>query len=159
VKPTSKHVSLLVLVALAGGCAKGAARSEAPMAPGSADAAAYGGDGAMAEDAAPGLEHHYASDFDGLQAEFERLDADLSSEGIFGVGQTTASETPAKTSVKTGDAGRCERISELKTAICDVAERICGLAEDHEDEPKYAEACTRAGDRCEQATEASDSCE
>lgn len=153
----AKQLSVALGLVLAGGCAKKAAMSEAPMAPAGADMDAYG-DGAAAEEAAPDGELRYASDFDDLQAEFERLDADLSSEGIVGAAQATAGATPKK-AAKSDAAGRCERICDLKVAICDVAERICGLAEEHEGEAKYADACTRAEDRCEQATNACDSCE
>lgn len=160
-RPDASRIAFILAITFVGGCAKKAARSEAPMAPAGADMDAYG-DGAMTEEAAPARELAYTSDLDELQAEFDQLDADLSSEGIAGAGETTqatAGATPKKSSSKTDAAGRCERICDLKVAICDVAERICGLAEAHEGEAKYAEACTRAEDRCEQATDACDSCE
>lgn len=160
-RPDASRIAFILALAFAGGCAKNAAQSEAPMAPAGADMDAYG-DGAMAEEAAPTRGLAYTSELDDLQAEFERLDADLSSEGILGATETTqatAGATPKKSSSKTDGAGRCERICDLKVAICDVAERICGLAEEHEDEAKYADACTRAEDRCEQATDACEGCE
>lgn len=160
-RPGAFRIAVVVAIALVGGCAKKAARSEAPMASAGADMDAYG-DGATAEEAAPARELAYTSELDELEAEFDQLDAELSSEGIPGAGeraQATAGATPKKSASTLDAAGRCERICDLKVAICDVAERICGLAEEHEDEAKYAEACTRAQDRCEQATESCDSCE
>ena len=152
-------LGVLVCAALHGGCAKKVAM-EASAAPASPDAADAYGDGAMAGEAAPEDERDlaYGSDLESLQAEFDRLDADLSSEGIVGASSTSVT-APTKAAAKKDEATRCERICDLKVAICDVAERICGLAEAHEGEAKYADACTRAEDRCEQATDACDSCE
>ncbi|MCR9166155.1 MAG: hypothetical protein ACE37F_10450 [Nannocystaceae bacterium] len=144
-------------VLLVGGCAKNAPRSEATMAPAAADA--YAGDGAAEDASAPQRERHYASDLEGLQAEFDQLDADLASEGVVDGAPLGASTTTSAGASKADATGRCERICDLKVAICDVAERICGLAEAHEGEAKYAEACTRAESRCEQASDACDACE
>lgn len=102
--------------------------------------------------------------FDELQARFEQLDADLSAQGISGAEETemAAGETspvgPKVAPQKKDAASRCERICSLKDAICDVSARICGLAETHEDDAKYLEACTRSETRCEQATTACSSC-
>lgn len=154
-KPDATRIALIALIALVGGCAKAknAGESTAPVV-----ATVDRSDGAMPEDAASGREFGDGLEFDDLQAEFDRLDADLSSEGIVGTTQATAGVTPKSTS-ETDAAGRCERICDLKTAICEVSERICDLAEEHQGEAKYADACTRAEERCEQATDACDRCE
>ncbi len=102
--------------------------------------------------------------FDELAARFDRLDADLSAQGISGTEETPMSTSVApETSGKTVDTkkdqmSRCERICGLKDAICDVSDRICGLAETHQDEDKYTEACTRSQGRCEQAADACSGC-
>ena len=152
----------LALVVLAVGCAKSAPRdSRAPAAPTSADA--YAPEAAEPERryVAPGAN----ASFDELTAALDKLDADLSAQGLSydeGVvaGESSTTE-PKATSLRVtdDDAGRCERICDLRAAICDVAERICVMAEEHADDAKYADACTRAEARCEQATNACDNCE
>lgn len=158
--------AVLLSLLCVGACAKGAPRdSVAPEA-----ASAAGGDFAT-EDAyaAPAEERDlgYTSEnpsFDELQARFEQLDADLSAQGISGAEEarmtTSVTSEPGlkATDKKTDATSRCERICSLKDAICEVSERICGLAETHEDDPKYAEACTRSEERCEHATTACSNC-
>ncbi len=53
----------------------------------------------------------------------------------------------------------CESVCELSTAICELEVRICGMAQDHGDEPVYADACERAIDDCDVAGDACDACE
>lgn len=53
---------------------------------------------------------------------------------------------------------RCERVCELATTTCDLRERVCGLAEDHEDDSRYDEACRRAEDQCDAAMRHCQSC-
>lgn len=54
---------------------------------------------------------------------------------------------------------RCDRICDLAEATCELADHVCRLAEDHEDDPRYAEACTRAERQCRVADEACRACE
>lgn len=160
-----RAVVLLSLLSV-GACMKKSGPRDA-MAPEAT--AAPGGDFAMDDGYAPEAEGRalgYTSEepgFDELQARFEQLDADLSAQGISGaeeaamtVGET--SESSPKVATKKDIASRCERICSLKDAICDVSARICGLAETHEDDTKYLEACTRSESRCEQATTACSTC-
>ena len=163
---TRARQSWMVAVLLATGCAKSAATGT--MAPeAAADASVMPGDGAGDVDAT----------LADLQAEFDALDADLSAAGIpprDAEGESGADELaspPSVTRVKpepdpapqpaTDDAGgdRCKRICALQTSICDLSERMCSLADEHGDEPEYADACSRATDRCEQASRACSSCE
>lgn len=53
---------------------------------------------------------------------------------------------------------RCERICELAQIACELEARICDLAEGHPDDPRYAQACTRAADQCEVASQACTRC-
>ncbi|MBV1862692.1 MAG: hypothetical protein KUG77_29995 [Nannocystaceae bacterium] len=159
---------MLLSLLCVGACAKaagprGTTAPEAASAPG----LAFGMDDNVSEEAAGG-DRGYVSEnpsFDELEARFEQLDADLSAQGISATEDTPMAATvtldppstasPAK---KRDLVTRCERICSLKGAICDVSERICGLAESHEGEEKYIEACTRSESRCEQATTACSTC-
>ncbi|MEM6295950.1 MAG: hypothetical protein AAGA54_32055 [Myxococcota bacterium] len=150
----------VLLLLVAGGCAKAAMGT---MAPEAADAAMAPGDGGGGS---PSLAD--------LQAQFDVLDADLSSEGILPKGdedeaggratstRLTPPAEPEPEPAVDGDAyagDRCTRICGLKASICDLSERICALADDHDGEPQYADACTRASERCTQASEACTACE
>ncbi|HWB74300.1 MAG TPA: hypothetical protein VG755_05080 [Nannocystaceae bacterium] len=53
---------------------------------------------------------------------------------------------------------RCERVCELAITTCDLRERVCGLAEDHDDDSRYDEACRRAEDQCDAAMRHCQSC-
>jgi hypothetical protein len=53
---------------------------------------------------------------------------------------------------------RCDRVCDLADATCDLATRICDLADDHPNEDRYTQACTRARNTCERATEACRDC-
>jgi hypothetical protein len=52
----------------------------------------------------------------------------------------------------------CAPICGPADAICDLSARICGLAEEHEEESRYVEACERAEADCERAAEACEEC-
>gem|GEM_PF-1847459 len=54
---------------------------------------------------------------------------------------------------------RCERICDLSEATCELADHVCHLAEGHTDDPRYAEACTRAQQQCRVADDACRACE
>lgn len=103
--------------------------------------------------------------FEELQDRFEQLDADLSSQGMLGDDDASkkAAGGNSVTTPNTADPGkdlegRCERICSLKDAICEVSERICALAETHEDDSKYTDACARSETRCDEAATACSSC-
>ncbi len=158
---------VLLSLLCAAACAKAgphdAAAPEAAAAPGG-DFGMDDGYGGEAEDRAYAGE---APTFDELEARFEQLDADLSAQGIPGSKQAPVDASASADRIRLkvhkkdtdGDqASRCERICSLKDAICDVSQRICGLAESHEDDRKYADACARSQSRCEQATTACSNC-
>lgn len=65
---------------------------------------------------------------------------------------TKSAQAPAK------DEDPCLRICAIATAVCSLRERICLLADDHPDEPRYGAACKRAERDCTRATEACDDC-
>ncbi|MEM6292632.1 MAG: hypothetical protein AAGA54_15275 [Myxococcota bacterium] len=53
---------------------------------------------------------------------------------------------------------RCDRICDLAESTCELSDRICALANEHVDDVRYAEACTRAEAQCEAAAEACSAC-
>jgi hypothetical protein len=59
---------------------------------------------------------------------------------------------------RNAQADRCEIICDLAAATCELESRICALADEHRDEPRYAAACDRAGHDCELAQEACRAC-
>jgi hypothetical protein len=72
---------------------------------------------------------------------------------------TTKSTTPPTAGgVAVKDEDPCSRICSIATAVCGLRERICLLADEHADEPRYAAACKRAERDCTRATEACDDC-
>jgi len=156
-------LSLLCVAACSKRAPRAAAAPEAASAPGGD----LGMDDEYAAESAA-AQRDYDSDpptFEELEARLEQLDADLSAQGISGSEETAVSVSPTSEPGGTpadeskDKAGRCERICKLRDAICDVSERICGLAETHEDDSKYSEACTRSESRCEQATTACSTCD
>ncbi len=52
----------------------------------------------------------------------------------------------------------CAPICGPADAICDLSARICGLADEHEEEERYANACERAEKDCARAAEACEEC-
>jgi len=54
---------------------------------------------------------------------------------------------------------RCEDLCGLNVAICELEGSICSLAQDHGDDPTYADACERASEDCEISAEACDRCD
>jgi len=60
---------------------------------------------------------------------------------------------------KRAPRSRCERICDLTESTCELADRICGLANEHVDDVRYEEACDRAEAQCEAASDACSDCE
>ncbi|MCA9656531.1 MAG: hypothetical protein KC501_41895 [Myxococcales bacterium] len=54
---------------------------------------------------------------------------------------------------------RCERVRTLAQRICELSDRMCTLAGEHEGEQRYQDACGRAEQSCEEARIAADGCE
>ncbi|GEM_PF-3322749 len=56
------------------------------------------------------------------------------------------------------EVNRCASVCGLSDAICDLEVQICTMAEDHDSDLVYADACERAVDDCEVAGDACDRC-
>jgi hypothetical protein len=67
-------------------------------------------------------------------------------------------EPPKQTESGDDVAPRCQPLCELAATSCDLQTRVCELADEHEGEPRYEEACVRAQDQCRVATEACTAC-
>jgi hypothetical protein len=53
---------------------------------------------------------------------------------------------------------RCEQLCDLAQSTCELADRVCGLAADHQSEPRYQRACNRATGQCEAASDGCSRC-
>ncbi len=106
-----------------------------------------------------------------LTADLDRLEAELRGEGVrlrtyrkAGKHKSHARRPspPKKASpgagVSTNADEPCARICAIATTVCGLRERICALADEHQDEPRYAAACERAAADCTRASEACDDC-
>jgi hypothetical protein len=60
---------------------------------------------------------------------------------------------------KRADGDRCERICDLAEMACELEARICEMADKHDGEPRYADACARAQLQCATAADACRTCE
>lgn len=58
----------------------------------------------------------------------------------------------------TSDAGRCEELCELATAICSVQEKVCELADAHPNDDAYQGLCREARNECREAQESCVAC-
>lgn len=71
---------------------------------------------------------------------------------------------PKPTSVRPADNGKasestpCRRICALATVACDLSKRICDLADDHEGDARYEDACWNAERQCDEASDACSDC-
>ena len=111
-----------------------------------------------------------------LQRELDDVDARLQAAGLDSAKDVRKSEakptgdgakepepkrTPTK-QTKSGDvdevAPACRSLCDLAATSCDLQTRVCELADEHEGEPRYGEACLRAQDQCRVATEACAAC-
>lgn len=52
----------------------------------------------------------------------------------------------------------CQRICTLASVACDLSKRICQLAENHQGDARYEDACWNAGRQCEDASDACSDC-
>lgn len=149
----------LVLALAVGACAsKGGQNQRAPEDPDAYEA--KGGD----------LERILGSDdLDALDAELRaaqvKLEQETRGESSLDVTSEVEQGEPVTGSVQPGPTPatsppltRCERIAALSGRICQLRDRMCALASEHADEPRYAEACERAEQTCEQAQQAADGC-
>lgn len=69
-----------------------------------------------------------------------------------GAGQSAA----GKAGVTATD--RCQVFCDLAASTCDLEQKICALAERHDDEPRYQQVCARAHDDCAAASKACTAC-
>ena len=53
---------------------------------------------------------------------------------------------------------QCSSVCTLSSSICELEVRICTLADEHEGDPAYADACERAIDDCEVSSDACERC-
>lgn len=140
------------------GCAK-KSPAEATAPPASAGAAA---------DELEGLEQQLAQRESQLQAIGVGPDPSARDEKISSGGDATADAAPSEPAPSAAvapsaeaarsQAGRCEQVCELATAICELESQICGLLPRHPGEARYQAACDRAGADCRLATEACHAC-
>jgi hypothetical protein len=130
-------VLLVAAFALALACNKQGSKTTAP-----------GADAATAEAAPPSI--------DDLELELAQRRSELEQHGVREQGTPTADHAADVAGDTAGS--RCTRTCELATAICGLRGQICELADEHEDEPRYAEVCSLASEDCDRATEACDAC-
>jgi len=60
--------------------------------------------------------------------------------------------------LKRSESTPCQRICTLAGVACDLSKRICQLADDHQGDARYANACWNAGQQCEDASDACTDC-
>jgi outer membrane biosynthesis protein TonB len=70
-------------------------------------------------------------------------------------GATTRDEDDALAST---DNTPCQRICTLASVACDLSKRICQLADDHQGDARYEDACWNAERQCEDASDACSDC-
>jgi hypothetical protein len=90
-----------------------------------------------------------AGSLDDMTAQLDRLDEDMAQLSAEGPVRQYADD----------EAGRCDRICEIATATCELQGQICGLAAQHDGEPRYSAACDRAGAQCGAANDACATCQ
>jgi len=95
----------------------------------------------------------YARDLDAFESQ-------LRAEGLELAGERAIAEPTPETATEATASGktRCTRICDLATAICELEDRVCGLAQVHAGQIRYAEVCARARADCELATDACQEC-
>jgi hypothetical protein len=57
-----------------------------------------------------------------------------------------------------GSESSCKKICTLAGVACDLSKRICQLADEHEGDARYEDACWNAGQQCEDASDACTEC-
>lgn len=101
-------------------------------------------------------------DIDQLEAELERARSELLALDDERVAASTEGEgegaQPGATPPSADAVSRCERVAALAGRICQLRDRMCALATEHDQQPRYAEACGRAEQTCAQAQQATEDC-
>ncbi|MEM9462724.1 MAG: hypothetical protein AAGF11_51765 [Myxococcota bacterium] len=148
---------IIATAALGVGCAKSAPKTMAPhdVAGGAAGAAAAPDESAEAEAQRDQIAE--------IEAELERYEASMLEAGVELPEPVQALRRDAGQSATPATAGdpaqRCQRICDLSANMCTLRDRICELADEHADDPRYTAACERAGLDCDRATEACEGCD
>lgn len=165
-KVPSSGASLLLALMFGGGCAmKASSKARSPGAP-PADATEKRGDVQQGMNAGDELEQ--------LDAQLRQAEGELGVLSGAGAGgddgstldveskastAVTPSVSPEPTPAAANGLSRCERVAMLAEQICQLRDRMCALADEHEGEERYSNACVRAGLSCGEAEQASDGCE
>ena len=140
-KPYGAVAALVMAAVAVPACKKAAPATSAPM-DGAADSAMD-----MAGDDFAGEAEEPTRSLDEMADDLDRLTDEL--EGLAGDGPTPES---------TPEEERCDRICSIAEATCDLSEQICELADAHEGEARYTQACDRAGTQCTDAGDACSAC-
>ncbi|MEM7151566.1 MAG: hypothetical protein AAF799_01945 [Myxococcota bacterium] len=105
----------------------------------------------------------YGSGDGAMMDDMQQLEAELAAarDELRGLEGPTAAPTAvdSKTGNTKSEGDRCERIKVLASHICDLRSRMCALADEHTEEPRYARACDDATATCEHASESAETCE
>lgn len=112
-----------------------------------------GGDADVSQDAAAKHEETHETARDDLEALDGRVDQAWQELQALDEARVQASATAPSEA-----AARCERIRSLAHEICTLRDRMCTLAAEHPGQSRYVNACTRAGETCQQARQAADRC-
>lgn len=160
--PWSRITAALGLAGLiAAGCARAPQRSSAPSAEPTAQDAA-GGDALAAETSEESTPRdESASDYEQrlLAHEDALLQAGVSLPAAVRAARAEGGLGTEATPAADAAPDRCTRICDISAAICELREHVCGLSEEHADEPRYVEVCDRATLDCERATTACSDCD
>jgi hypothetical protein len=156
-KASLRGTTWVLLVITTGACAKKMYGEQAAAPPSDAAAEDFAGaDGAEQE-----------RDVEAWERELVRLEAELRASGVTLSADASGERDDAALrdereraqEVSDGDpAAQCGRICDLAEATCELHEKICTLADEHEGEQRYVAACTRADDDCRRASEACRAC-
>jgi hypothetical protein len=122
----------------------------------------------QSQDAAPGATavEQRSDDVAEIDAELASYEAQLRTFGIAAGGAEAAGDGMDGGDAASADgvratskrADRCSTVCNLAEAICGLQERVCDLATEHDDEPRYAAVCERAGEDCALATSGCEDC-
>ncbi len=167
-KGLSSGVSLMLALLLGAGCASKA--SSKAREPGAPPSDAIEKRGAMDDGMQVGDE------LDQLDAQLRQAEVELGSlagaseegaqtnvtpeiESTDATPRPSTMPSPEPTPAATNAVSRCERVAMLAEQICQLRDRMCALADEHDGEERYSNACARAGQTCEEAEQASDGCD
>jgi hypothetical protein len=149
---SSARARLIAILVLSLSACHASGKTSSPMRP------TGGGDRKDAERLRSG------DDLDALQVELETASSELAAwqQGERAVVEAGSDEPTKAAQARPVDAttpqSRCERIAGLADRICGLRDAMCLLAQEHEGQARYSNACERAGQMCQEASEARDGC-